>query len=815
MTGDAAALASETSSSQVKRGIWIAWCLLAFLPLVGTSPLPAQQQTNAERILSGRDTPSHDFDLIHQRIEVRNFDWNATAFDARVTITVVSLRPGLDAVTLDMGRRLAVRSVTAASVRPSATRSASTRPVRLRFTRPGDTLLVQLQKPAAFGDSVRFTIDYHGRITHGRGLYFFKSEGRPHRPQQIYSGGGTDGNPNWIPTYGAPHDKATWDLLATVPAGYTVVSNGRQISDTRRASRTHTVHWRQERPASTYLISLVIAPFTRITDKWRDIPLSYYVYPEDAPLARRLFGMTPDLMETYTRITGVKYPWPQYSQATVTDFVGGMENVGATTLVDWLPDARAYQDRPWYRRSLIPHELAHQWFGNLVTTGNWVNYWLNEGLAEFMAGQYWATKLGRRSEEDYYLDEYQQFLELDRRRRVPLAAYSSNVVYAKGALVLQMLKQHLGRERFWAAINRYLVRHAFGNALSDDLRRAVLDATGENLSWFWDQWVYQAGYPELTVSPAYDSLESTLALTVRQTQVDTAQPDSTGLRYSTPLVFRAPVSIRVGTARGDVHRREVLTQREQVVRISGVRSAPTMVVFDVENSLLKTLTFEQPTRWLANQLTRDPNLWNRSWVIAQLGRRTGDSVAAVALARATRAADYYRVRAEAALALREFPEAAAVPALEVAARDTSSAVREAAVVALGAIGGERAQAVALAAWNRDSSYEVRASALGVLARLDTAGSRDLVRRALTVPSYRDVIQIAAIAAAREHPDSATVVELGRILGEQRLVARTLASLARQGDTQALSILVRHRDDKRPWVRRWVMEAIEQELEKTP
>jgi aminopeptidase N len=575
------------------------------------------------------------------------------------------------------------------------------------------------------------------------------------------------------------------------------------------------VHWRQERPASTYLISLVIAPFTRITDKWRDIPLSYYVYPEDAPLARRLFGMTPDLMETYTRITGVKYPWPQYSQATVTDFVGGMENVGATTLVDWLPDARAYQDRPWYRRSLIPHELAHQWFGNLVTTGNWVNYWLNEGLAEFMAGQYWATKLGRRSEEDYYLDEYQQFLELDRRRRVPLAAYSSNVVYAKGALVLQMLKQHLGRERFWAAINRYLVRHAFGNALSDDLRRAVLDATGENLSWFWDQWVYQAGYPELTVSPAYDSLESTLALTVRQTQVDTAQPDSTGLRYSTPLVFRAPVSIRVGTARGDVHSREVLTQREQVVRISGVRSAPTMVVFDVENSLLKTLTFEQPTRWLANQLTRDPNLWNRSWVIAQLGRRTGDSVAAVALARATRAADYYRVRAEAALALREFPEAAAVPALEVAARDTSSAVREAAVVALGAIGGERAQAVALAAWNRDSSYEVRASALGVLARLDTAGSRDLVRRALTVPSYRDVIQIAAIAAAREHPDSATVVELGRILGEQRLVARTLASLARQGDTQALSILVRHRDDKRPWVRRWVMEAIEQELEKTP
>jgi len=793
------------ASSRAQRGIYPIRFLLALLTSAG-APLAAQQ-TNAERILSGRDTPSHDYDLIHQTIEVRNFDWDATAFDGRVTTTVVSRRPGLNAVALDMGRRLAVRSVIAAVGR-SGGRSA-----RLQFTRPGDSIVVRLAKPAGFRDTVRFTIDYRGKITHGRGLYFFKGEGRPHRPQQIYSGGGTDGNPNWIPTYGAPHDKATWDLVATVPASYTVVSNGRQISDVKGPNRTHTVRWRQERPASTYLISLVVAPFTRVTDKWRDIPLNYYVYPEDAPLARRLFGMTPDLMETYTRLTGVKYPWPQYSQATVTDFVGGMENVGATTLVDWLPDNRAYLDRPWYRRALIPHELAHQWFGNLVTTGNWVNYWLNEGMAEFMAGQYWATKLGRRNEEDYYLEEYRQYLELDGRRRVPLAAYSSNVVYAKGALVLQMLKQYLGADRFWASINRYLTKHSFGNALSDDLRRAVLDATGENLHWFWNQWVYQAGHPELVVSAAYDSAESSLALTLRQVQVDTAQPDSSGLRYSTPLIFRAPLSIRVGTTRGDVRSRVLLDQREQVVRISGLRSAPTMVVIDEDNSLLKTLTFEQPSRWLATQLARDPNLWNRAWVIEQLSRRGSDSVAAAALARAARSADYYRVRAEAALALREFPPAVAEPALQAAARDTSSSVREAAILALGAIGGEKAESLALAAWNRDSSYAVRATALGVVAHLDSAGSKELVRRGLTMPSYRDVIQTAAITAARDVADSAIVEGLAGILGEQRLVALTLAGLARRGDTQALSILVRHRDDKRPWVRRWVLEAIEQELEK--
>jgi aminopeptidase N len=770
------------------------------------------QQTNAERILSGRDTPSHDYDLIHQRIEVAHFDWDATAFDGKVTTTVVSLRPGLDSIVMDMGRRLAVRSVTMES------RSRGWSP--LRFARPGDTLIVRLAKAAGLRDTVRFTVDYHGKITQGRGLYFFKAEpGRPHRPQQIYSGGGTDGNPNWIPTYGAPHDKTTWELVATVPAAYTVVSNGRLVADrpgSRRArERAHTVHWAQERPASTYLISIVVAPLKKVTDRWREIPLEYYVYPEDAPLARRLFGITPDVMETYTRLTGVKYPWSRYAQTTVTDFVGGMENVGATTLVDWLPDSRAYRDRPWYQHTLIPHELAHQWFGNLVTTENWVNYWLNEGTAEFMAGQYWGSKIGRSAEDEFYLDEYRQYLSLDARRRVPLASFNSNNVYAKGALVLEMLKKLLGRERFWAAINRYLTRNALGNATSDGLRRAVLDATGQNLDWFWSQWVYQAGHPDFVVTAAYDSAASALALTVRQTQVDTARADSTGLRFTTPLAFRGVVSIRVGTSRGDLRKQVELDRREQLIRISGVKSPPTMVVFDENDAMLKSLTFEQPTRWLAAQLPRDPDLWNRSWVIEQLGRRTGDSLAAAALARAARSADYSLTRAQAAAALRGFPEPVAGAALEAAARDTSSAVREAAIAALGGVGGEPAVAAARAAWKGDSSYEVRASALTALARLDSTGAKGVVLAGLATPSYRDVIQNAAIAAAAESPDSAMIDGLEKILGQQRLPALVLADLASKGDTRALTALVRHKDDPRVWVRRWVQEAIEQELEKTP
>ncbi len=351
---------------------------------------------------------------------------------------MVALRSGLEAVVLDMGRTLEVRSVTPVCARRRACPT-------LAFDRPGDSLVVRLARPAAFGDTVRFTVDYHGRIRQGYGLYFFKADGRPHRPQQVYSGGGTDGNPRWLPTWGGPADKATWELSATVPATLTVVSNGRLVSDRPSPGKAHTVTWRQDKPASTYLISLAAAPFAKVSDRWRGIPVDYYVYREDSALARPLFGVTPDMMETYSRLTGVPYPWNKYAQVTVADFIGGMENVSATTLVDWLPDARAYLDRPWYRQSLIPHELAHQWFGDLVTAENWANYWLNEGMAEFMPGQYWGAKQGAHAEQEYYLAEYRQFLGADARRRMPLATYNSNNVYPKGALVLEMLKTAAGR----------------------------------------------------------------------------------------------------------------------------------------------------------------------------------------------------------------------------------------------------------------------------------------------------------------------------------------------------------------------------------
>jgi aminopeptidase N len=765
--------------------------------LIVASALRAQNP-NLERIANDHYTRSHDYDLVHQRIVVRDFNWDSTSFMGSVTSTLIALRPGMDSVILDAGALLGIKRV------------AMTAGGALRTSRHGDTLVVYFARPATFGDTVRFTIDYDGKVESGHGLTFIDE--RPHTPRQIWSQGEDHDNHFWFPTYDYPNDKMTWDLEATVPAGFMAVSNGALVGDTKDATGARTLRWREERPSATYLVSLVVAPLARIHDSWKGVPVDYYTYHADSALAWRLFHVTPDMIDVYSRLTGVPYPWQKYAQTTVADFFGGMENVSATTLVDWLPDAKSYQDRPWYQHILIPHELAHQWFGDYATLSNWANMWLNEGFAEFMPGQYWREKLGAHLEQDYYLDEYRQFMAIDARRRMPLASLGSNNIYPKGALVLEMLYRHLGDQPFWAGVHRYLTTHAFGNAISDDLRQAFLEATGENLDWFWSEWVYSAGYPEFTVTSAYDPAAHRVTLAVTQTQRDTLKADSAGMRYVVPEVFRMPVTVRVGTSSGeDVIRTIWIRQRDDTLAIDGVNSAPTMIVFDDGNRILKKLSFEQPSLQLAVQLQRDSDLWNRWWVIQQLATRTADQTAQRALADAAVGSDYFLTRQQAAGALGGFPASVALPALARAARDTSSQVRQAAIDALARVGGPQAVAIARSAWQQDSSYSVRASALSTIVRLDTTDRRRLIAEGLRTPSYRDAIQNAAIGAAVRSGDTSFVTSMQSLIGEQQVPSFALGAMAARGSQRALDLLVSDLNDKRAYVRQWALTAIVQSV----
>ena len=783
---------------------------VALLLSLATGPVLAQ--SNAALVANDHYTRSHDYDLVHQRIVVSDFDWDSTSFRGSVTTTVIALRPGLDSLILDEGALLENTAVT------------DRRGRALRTARHGDTVVVFPASPVGFGDTLVFTIAYRGKVKSGRGLTYITTDGLPHRPPQIWSQGESRDNHYWFPTYDFPNDKMTWELVASVPREDMAVSNGRLVADVTHGA-TRTLTWRQEKPSATYLVSLIVAPLVKIHDAWRGVPVDYYVYREDSAKAWRLFHITPDMIETYTALTGVRYPWAKYAQTTVADFFGGMENVSATTLVDWLPDARAYLDRPFFQVDLIPHELSHQWFGDYVTLSSWANMWLNEGFAEFMPGQYWGKKLGPHAEQAYYGGEYSTYLRIDARRAMPLASLGSNNVYPKGALVLEMLKRYLGPERFWASVHRYLEDHAYGVATTDDLRQAVLAATGENLDWFWNEWMYQAGYPRFDVTASYDSTRRALTLTVRQTQ-DTVLTDSTAprpnepaalradsarLRFTVPAVFRMPLVVRVGTASGDVTQRVRIDAREQTVTIPDLSGAPTMVVFDDGNRVLKSLHFDQPTPWLATQLRTAQDLWDRQWAIGQLATRTADPAAGAALADAAVHADHDRTRRQAVEALAGFPAEPSLPALEAALADTVSAVRAAAVRALGRFAGDRQLELVRRVWSGDSSYEVRAAAVASLVQLDSAGARSVITAALAEPSYQDVIQDAALQAIAARNDTAFVDAVERLIGPSQDALYVLASLGARGSGRALSLLAGHLDEQRRTVRGWALEAFQYAL----
>src|SRR5438552_6628632 len=252
-------------------------------------PALVTAQANVGRMANDAYTRSHDYDLVRQRIEVRNFDWDSTSLDGRVTTTLVALRPGLDSVILDAGSRLII------------SRIADGKGATLRSERHGDTLVVYPARPIAFHDTLRCVIDYHAPLENGKGLTFIQPEGQEHRPRQIWSQGEDHNKHFWFPTYDFPNDKMTWELVATVPQQYSVVSNGQLVADRKLPDGTHSVTWRQDLPSSTYLVSLIVAPLVKVPDRWHTIPVDYYVYHAASSRARRLFAVTPDTIAVSPR----------------------------------------------------------------------------------------------------------------------------------------------------------------------------------------------------------------------------------------------------------------------------------------------------------------------------------------------------------------------------------------------------------------------------------------------------------------------------------------------------------------------------------
>lgn len=477
------------------------------------------------------------FDVQHYTIRV-SFDRATKTVNGDTTIQLKPLRNNFNTVELD-----------AANMKFETVRLENGG--NLQYRQNGNKLLVTLDKSYSTDDLISLRIGYSCQPK--KGVYFIEAERenrRITRDAQIWTQGEPEEAHHWFPSYDFPDDKATTEQFLTIDAEETAIANGELVETLENSDGTKTVHYRMNIPHSTYLTSFVIGKYVKIEDKYKDIPLGFYVYPGKESIVPKAYGKTKEMFRVFEEITAIPYPYNKYDQTIVARFTfGGMENITATTMAD--TEIFAAEFLPGEIEDLVSHELAHSWFGNLVTCRNWAELWLNEGFATFMESAFREKMYGRADYKRKIQEDAARYLADDAVNKNRHGLYNQtarpddsifdSTTYQKGGVVIHTLRQEIGDEAFWKAINIYLNRHKFGNVESNDLKVVMEETSKRDLDWFFDQWIFKGGYPKIEIKQIYNARNKRLTLTFTQTQ----KADNI-----TPSVFILPLEIEIDTADG-------------------------------------------------------------------------------------------------------------------------------------------------------------------------------------------------------------------------------------------------------------------------
>lgn len=673
-------------------------CLLPFCLLATLLPFRQAASQSIFDINFG-GARSHPFDVQHIAIELR-FNLERKEVLGMVKHRVRSLGNPLAFLRLDAVANMNFTAITVDG------QSA-------QYQRSGDTLTVMLPTPRPYGDTFTVAISYD--VIPKKGLYFITPKGRGARRQrsQIWTQGEAQDNHYWLPMYDYPNDRATSELTATIPANWKLLSNGLLRSATPNPDGTATWHWSQTKDHAGYLIMLAAGDYSVTHDTADGVPLEYWSYPDMPERVAPTFGRTPQVLRYLAAMLGVPYPWEKYGQVMIANFMyGGMENTTATTLNDYaLVDERGLVD--YNPDELIAHEAAHQWFGDLVTNRSWGHLWIHESYATYLAARFCGNHYGDDVLAKEMYDAGATAEETDKwAGRNPIAngnGITANI-YQRGARVLHMLSHLVGESQFWRANRLFLQRHAHGLVETNDLKIAFEDATGLNLDWFFQQWVYGAGMPQFVVEKTWE--DGQLQLIVRQTQtIDSL----TGL-------FRAPVPMEFHLTDRVVADTIWVAHAADTFRFP-LPSQPKFVIFDAGEVLLKTVEFRRTADELLAQL-QSPRMIDRLLAVKELARMKPPKRDAENKGRGI--AEQFRrepspfVRREMISRIGTIEEEIGREMVAQALRDPDAEVRKEGVENAWMLQNEERPAL-LRPLLRDSSYSVIAATLGMLATTDTTG----------------------------------------------------------------------------------------------
>jgi aminopeptidase N len=610
------------------------------------------------------------------------------------------------------------------------------------YANAGDKLSVTLARPAKRGDEHTVEIRYHGSPK--KGLYFIlPDKDYPDQPIEVWSQGEDEDTHYYIPIYDYPNNRTTSEMILTVPAGWVTISNGKLASVKSESDGMKTWDWRQSEPIATYLISVVAGQFDQKDAAWRDIPLNYLVPKGQADKTQPTFVRTPDMLSAFSDRLGVLYPWTKYAQSAVNDFVvGGMENASATTLTTrGLVNPAMAGETPEDSDGLVSHEMAHQWFGDLVTCKDWADLWLNEGFATYFE-HYWNESHYGQDAVDYeFWRDSRSWFRQERLFPAPIVNYAQDNslqfggnIYTKGGLVLRMLREKLGDTDFFGSLKVYLDTHRYKNVATADLVKSIEETSGVSVDEFFHQWVFGAGAPKFNVSYEYDAGSHQLKLTVKQTQKVEGR---VGL-------FHVPIQVEVGTDGGQTTYPIDVQKAEETFTFT-IDGQPRMVIFDKGNQILKSMEFKKTPAELMYQLQHAETVPDRADAATALGEVKDNLDVTAALGHAAVIDAFWGVRQESLNALGAIGGADAEKQMLAALGNPWAWVRQTDVEQLGHFPSDDALAQKLEdVAQHDKAWRVRGAALESLGEMKAPGAYAILETAAGSDSPDGVLRNAAM-----------------------------------------------------------------------
>ena len=473
-------------------------------------------------------------------------------------------------------------------------------------------------------------------ITSAKGLYFINSDGKDKdKPTQIWTQGETEASSCWFPTIDSPNQKTSQEIYITVPSKYITLSNGKLEHQTNHNNGTRTDYWNFKQKHAPYLFFMGVGEYEIIKDKYKNIPVDYYVEKEYAPFAKDIFGNTPEMLAFFSKITGIEYPWNKYAQIVGRDYVSGaMEN---TTAV--IHGERAYQmpgqliDQNIHENT-IAHEAFHHWFGNLVTAESWSNLTVNESFANYSEYLWLEYKYGRDEADAHLYEDREAYKKGQNSDKNLVRFYYENredmfdaVSYNKGGAILHMLRNYIGNEAFNLGMNTYLKDNKYGTAEAHQLRLAFEKVSGKDLNWFFNQWYFSNGHPKLDISYDYNKLEKTVTVNINQLQ---------------PKGFKFPLAIDVFEGSKRIRHNVFIDKKDTSFKLAySIR--PNLIIINSDGVLLCDINENKVMNDYIFQLQHATNFYHKKEALQQMTNSQQDKKVFEAIAEALND-KFYKIR---------------------------------------------------------------------------------------------------------------------------------------------------------------------------